>query len=91
MGYSANAMGRPDVPDPVDDLILITRFTAYLGASYMTADKHGNIVIKLTLPDEERWKALLLDKAEGLMLHIDVSRIPTPDTDEEIANLIGLE
>lgn len=83
--------GRPELParpkrNPDD---LATHFGAFLGKGYIGVDRGGNLTVRFTVPAEDKWKALMLDAAEGFMVDVEVWR--TRHTDADLAERLGRE
>ena len=70
----------------------ITVFQGFLGKGWLAVTPSGaEHTIKLTVPKEERDKALLLERADGYMVTVAVW-LPdmTHEDDEELLEILGL-
>lgn len=84
--------GRPDLPEPPDERGELTAwFTAHIASAIPGRSRRGEPTLTLTVAAEDVWKLLLAERAVGQMLHVELWVPPQPDTDDAIADLLGLD
>ncbi len=67
--------GQPDLPPPPDEEVaVVSRFNGYLDKSSIVTNVRGEVVVKLTLPETDMYKALGLNDHKGFTLYVEISR-----------------
>jgi hypothetical protein len=83
--------GRPELPPrPKSRGSLVAHFPAFLDRACIGVNPKGLLVARFTVPHEDKWRALLLDRAQGYEVFVEVFMQPEP-TDDELAAKLGLD
>ena len=83
--------GRPALPArPKSPGALVSWFAAYMDRGALRTNRRGELTVTLTVPNTDKWKALLLDEAEGWHLHVEIRR-PEVDDMADLAAKLGID